>query len=476
MAGGLLSFRAPVAGLICGMIIHEKPVLAVRLSRPIRQFTEWRAGGGVILLIAAAIAMILANSAWHAPVEAFWEAPLTLGLGNSTFSLTLREWISDGLMAVFFLLVGLEIKSEMLVGELSTLRSAALPLVAALGGMVVPALIYTAMNYGTPGAPGWGIPTATDIAFALGVLALLGPRVPPALIVFLAALAIADDLGAVVVISLFYGHAPDPVYLMLAGAMLLTLFAMNLAGVVWVSVYAVLGVALWYFVLRSGVHATVAGVLLALTVPARSRINPARFEDEARQRLDEFAIATGEDDRPVLSNGGQQQALAAFEEAIEALQPPLARLRHILHVPVNFWIMPLFALANAGVVLSSGESGAAALVGPVSLGVALGLIAGKPIGILLGTWIATRLGATLPSGSGWPTIAGIACLAGIGFTMSLFVSGLAFPGSELVSQAKLGIVAASLVAGAIGALVVWVTTSPVRSGGEAATGVPAELA
>ena len=438
-----------------------RPVLAVRLSRPFRQFTEWQAGGGVMLLFAAVVAMVLANSPWHATVEAFWETPLAITFGSGSFSLTVREWISDGLMAVFFLLVGLEIKSELLVGELSTMRSASLPLAAALGGMVAPALIFSAFNAGTPGAPGWGIPTATDIAFALGVLALLGSRVPPALTVFLAALAIADDLGAVLIISLFYGHAPDVTYLLLAGAVMLVLIGANLAGVAWTSVYALLGVVLWYFVLRSGVHSTVAGVLLALTVPARSRIEPARFEIEARQRLDDFEVASGEDDRPVLSNGGQQRALAALEAAVEDAQPPLAHMRHILHVPVNFWIMSLFALANAGVTL--GGDGAPSLVGPVSLGVVLGLVLGKPIGILLATWIATRLGATLPTGAGWQSLAGVACLAGIGFTMSLFVSGLAFPGSELHAQARLGIVAASLTAGLLGTVILLWATSASRA-------------
>lgn len=442
------------------MSVSSRPVLAVRLSQPFRQFAEWQAGGGVALLIAAAAALIIANSAWHAPVEAFWETPLALSFGGSAFSLSLRQWISDGLMAVFFLFVGLEIKSELLVGELSTVRTASLPLAAALGGMLVPAAIFAAFNHGTAGAPGWGIPTATDIAFALGVLALLGSRVPPALTIFLAALAIADDLGAVLIISLFYGHAPDSTWLLSAGIMVGALVAANVAGVAWKSVYALLGVALWYCVLRSGVHASVAGVVLALTVPARSRIEPAVFEEEARVRLEQFAIATGEDDRPVLSNGGQQRALAAFETAVEDAQPPLAQMRHVLHVPVTFWIMPLFALANAGVALGGDGQGALSLTGPVTLGVAIGLVIGKPLGVLLGTWIATRLGASLPSGASWSTIAGVACIAGIGFTMSLFVSGLAFNGSALHSQAKLGIVIASVVAGALGAAVVWWATKP----------------
>ena len=440
------------------MRADTKPVLAVRLSRPFREFAEWQAGGGVVLLVAATIAMLIANSSLHAPAEAFWDTSLSLGFGGDAFVLTVREWISDGLMAVFFLFVGLEIKSELLVGELSSLRSASLPLAAALGGMLAPALIYTLLNHGSSGAPGWGVPTATDIAFALGVLALLGARVPAALTVFLAALAIADDLGAVLIISLFYGHTPDVTYVLSAGSVVLALVAANVAGVSWRSVYVLLGVVLWYYVLRSGIHSTVAGVLLALTIPARSRIEPAVFEDEARARLRDFEVATGEDNRPVLSNGGQQAALAAIEEAVEDAQPPLARLRHTLHVPVSFWIMPLFALANAGVALGGSDGHDATMVGPVSIGIVLGLVLGKPLGILLFTWLATRLGATLPAGATWSQIAGVASLAGIGFTMSLFVAGLAFPDSALLSQAKLGIVAASLIAGVGGAAAIWFAT------------------
>ncbi len=440
------------------MRVDANPVLAVRLIRPFREFAEWQAAGGVVLLVAATIAMVIANSSWHAPVEAFWSTPLRLGFGGDTFALSVRDWISDGLMAVFFLLVGLEIKSELLVGELSSLRTASLPLAAALGGMLAPALIYTAVNQGSAGAPGWGVPTATDIAFALGVLALLGSRVPSGLTVFLAALAIADDLGAVLIISLFYGHAPEPTYLLAAGGVFVVLVAANVAGVSWRSVYVLLGVVLWYCVLRSGIHSTVAGVLLALTIPARSRIEPAVFEDEARARLRDFEIATGVDDRPVLSNGGQQAALAGIEAAVEDAQPPLARLRHALRVPVSFWIMPLFALANAGVSVGGGDAIDTTVIGPVSIGVVLGLIFGKPIGILLFTWLATCLGASLPTGTTWPQLTGVAILAGIGFTMSLFVAGLAFPGSPLLSEAKLGIVVASLVAGVAGAAAIWWAT------------------
>ncbi len=441
------------------MRVDAKPVLAVRLIRPFREFAEWQAGGGVVLLVAATMAMVIANSSWHVSVEAFWDTPLRLGFGGDTFALSVREWISDGLMAVFFLLVGLEIKSELLVGELSSLRTASLPLAAALGGMLAPALIYTAVNQGSAGAPGWGVPTATDIAFALGVLALLGSRVPSGLTVFLAALAIADDLGAVLIISLFYGHAPEPTYLVAAGGVFFVLVAANAAGVSWRSVYVLLGVVLWYCVLRSGIHSTVAGVLLALTIPARSRIEPAVFEDEARARLRDFEIATGVDDRPVLSNGGQLAALAGIEAAVDDAQPPLARLRHALRVPVSFWIMPLFALANAGVSMGGRDAIDTAVIGPVSLGVVLGLIFGKPIGILLFTWLATCFGASLPTGVTWPQLTGVAILAGIGFTMSLFVAGLAFSGSALLAQAKVGIVVASLVAGVAGAAAIWWTTS-----------------
>jgi Na+:H+ antiporter, NhaA family len=443
-----------------------RPVLAARLSRRFRRFAEWKASGGVVLLVAAAISMVIANSSWHGAAEVFWNQPLTIALGDSAFSLTLRDWISDGLMAVFFLLVGLEIKSELLVGELSSFRTASLPLAAALGGMLVPALIYSALNRGSGALSGWGIPTATDIAFALGVLALLGSRVPPALTVFLAALAIADDLGAVVIISLFYGHAPDATYLVATAAVVAVLVCANAAGVAWKSVYLLLGVVLWYCVLRSGVHATVAGVLLAATIPARSRINPARFEQSATASLEQFAVATGEDERPVLSNGGQQRALAALETSVEDAQPVLAHMKRALFAPVNFWIMPLFALANAGVRLDGSDSGVS-LLSPVSLGVAGGLVFGKPIGVLLGTWIATRFGAILPSGTSWRTVAGVGCLAGIGFTMSLFVTGLAFDAPSFRAQAKLGIVVASLAAGSIGMIAVWWTTrvavAPTRS-------------
>ena len=451
------------ARLFCAMHSIQRPVLAVRLSRPFRRFGEWRASGGVVLLVCAVVAMMIANSRWFAPAEAFWNTRLSIGFGASAFALSVRDWISDGMMAVFFLLVGLEIKSELLVGELSSRRSAALPLAAALGGMLAPALIFVSLNFGAAGLAGWGIPTATDIAFALGVLALLGSRVPPALTVFLAALAIADDLGAVLVISLFYGHAPQVEFLLAAGGVTALLVCANLAGVAWRGVYALLGIALWYCVLRSGVHATVAGVLLALTIPASSRIEAGRFLKDARRHLDEFADATGADSRPILSNAGQQDALAALEHATEHSRPPIAHFRHLLHVPVNFWIMPLFALANAGVPLHSVGRGVASLVGPVSVGVIFGLIIGKPIGILFATWIATKFGAELPAGATWPHIAGIACLAGIGFTMSLFVSGLAYPGSALQAQAKFGIVVASVVAGVIGAAALWWSTSPSRS-------------
>jgi NhaA family Na+:H+ antiporter len=270
-------------------------------------------------------------------------------------------------------------------------------------------------------------------------------------------------VGAVVVISLFYGHAPDAGYLLAAGGVMTLLIAANMAGVAWKSVYAILGIALWFCVLRSGIHSTVAGVLLALTVPARSRIEATRFEEHVERALGDFVAATGDDARPVLSNGGQQSALASIEEACQDAQPPLAHLRHQLHIPVNFWIMPLFALANAGVPLGGDDAGATPLVGSVSIGVVLGLVLGKPIGIMAFTWLATRLGATLPAGTTWLQLTGVASLAGIGFTMSLFLSGLAFPGSALLGQAKLGIVVASLVAGALGALVVWWTTGPVRS-------------
>jgi NhaA family Na+:H+ antiporter len=357
-----------------------------------------------------------------------------VGLGGWSLEKPLLLWINDGLMALFFFLVGLEIKREVSVGELTNPRDAALAVVAALGGVVVPATIYAAINWGGEGIGGWGVPMATDIAFALGVMALLGSRVPLSLKVFLTALAIVDDLVAVLVIALFYTDGVDLLSLTLSLGVLALAFAYGRRGGRSIRVLAALGVISWFFMLQSGVHATVAGVLFALVIPMRRKVAPEDLRDELRAGLERGKFEEVE------------AKVANLERVLEDAQSPLHRLEHSLHPWVAFLVMPVFALFNAGVSLAGGG-----LANPVALGVLLGLLAGKPVGVLGFSWLATRLGwASLPQGIGWGAMAGVGLLAGIGFTMSLFIGTLAFKGSELLDQAKLGILAASVVAAASG--------------------------
>jgi NhaA family Na+:H+ antiporter len=382
------------------------------LLQPFQRFFRTEAASGVLLLFAAALAFAAANSPWAAAYHHVWEVPLALGIAGRSLSLSLHGWINDGLMAVFFLLVGLEIKRELLAGELASPRRAALPLAAAIGGMAAPALLYLAANAGTPAARGWGIPMATDIAFALGVLALAGPRVPPGLRVFLAALAIVDDLGAVLVIALFYTAELSVGALGAAGGAFLALVLCNAAGVRRLGIYLAVGLVLWAALLHSGVHATIAGVLLALAVPARPR----------------------------------GEAIVPNEEALSS---PLLRLEGWLHGPVAFGIMPLFAFANAGVTLGGGPG--ELLASPITRGAFLGLVPGKPLGVTLASWLVVRLGlAALPEGVSWRALHGAGWLAGIGFTMSLFIAALAFGQAAPLDQAKIGVLAASLTAGLAG--------------------------
>lgn len=428
-----------------------------RVTAPLHRFMSSAPAAGIVLLVCAAIAMAWANSPWAHAYHALWDTPLTIAAGVRGAQLTLHQVINDGLMAVFFFLVGLEIKREVLVGELASLRQAALPVSAALGGMIVPALLFTAVNAGGPGRAGWGVPMATDIAFALGVLALLGDRVPSSLRVFLSALAIADDMGAVLVIALFYSGGVAWGALLAAAALLALSAAANAAGVRAPWAYALIGVALWVAVLMSGVHATVAGVLLALTIPSRTRIDESAFLRGARQTLEDFHDAR-DPERTVLSSRAHQEALHRLEELTEQAQPPLARLEHGLHGVVNFGIMPLFALANAGVPLH----GANSLIGsPVAIGVLLGLVLGKPVGITLAAWLAVKVGVAARPEAGWRLVHGVAWLGGIGFTMSLFIAGLAFGESaSLLTAAKLGTFLASVIAGVIGWALLRTAASP----------------
>ncbi len=421
---------------------------AERILRSFQEFAKIEAAGGILLLVCTAAALVWANSPWADTYFSLWQTKVTVGVGEFMLSKPLWLWINDGLMAIFFFVVGLEIKREVLVGELNSLRKASLPIAAALGGALVPAGIYTAFNAGTPGARGWGIPMATDIAFALGVLMLLGHRVPFALKVFLTALAIVDDILAVLVIAFFYTAEISRMSLALGAGFLALLVVANGAGVRHPLVYALLGVGLWLAFLKSGVHATVAGVLLAMTIPARARIHAEEFLVQSWAVLEDFERA-GKSGSSGLISADQHDAVHTLEKMCEHVATPMHRLEHALHPWVTFAIMPIFALANAGVSLSGDLS--SAVTDPISLGIIVGLVVGKQVGIVLFSWIAVRSRlAALPSQVGWRHVYGVGWLGGIGFTMSLFIANLAFGDSPLLSRAKIGILTASLVAGIVG--------------------------
>jgi len=426
------------------------PRIVSRVIRPFQEFARIGSLGGVVLLVTTAIALGWSNSPWGASYFHLWETQVSIGGASDPLTLSLHHWINDALMVVFFLLVGLEIKREILVGELATPRQAALPIIAAIGGMVVPALLYFAATRGTEGVHGWGVPMATDIAFALGILALLGPRVPIGLKVFLAALAIVDDLGAVLVIAFFYTASIAWGAVIGAAICLAILITLNIYRVSALTPYLVVGTILWYFFLMSGIHSTIAGVLLAMAIPTGTRINAEEFSQRARSLIDEFdRTETG--DLLVITSKGQQEALHGLDVAVSSVNAPLLKLEHSLHNLVSFGIMPLFALSNAGVRLSGVGD---AIASPVALGVVLGLVFGKVTGITAFSALAVRLGlASLPSGVTWRLVHGAAWLGGIGFTMSLFIAGLAFDDAARLDAAKIAVLASSIAAGVIGYLI-----------------------
>jgi len=429
---------------------ERTPILT--LIRPFQEFAGRETSGGILLLACTLVALVWANSPWSQHYTALWRTQFTVGLGSFQLSHELHFWVNDALMAVFFFVVGLEIKRQLLVGELASPRQAALPILAALGGVVVPALLYTLLNANGPGARGWGIPMATDIAFAIGVMALLGNRIPLGLKVFLTALAIVDDIAAVLVIAVFYTASVAWGVLGIAAFCLLLALAANRLGVRHPLPYALIGAVLWMTVLQSGIHATIAGVLLAFVIPSRTAIDQREFLNYSRAVLAHFEIAANTEPFDILSDIEQQTAVEELEDACEKVQPPLHRLERALHPWVTFLIMPLFAFANAGVMLS-GDLGKVMLQ-PVTLGVVFGLVLGKPIGIMLASWLAVRLRlASLPEYVGWKHIHGAAWLAGIGFTMSIFMTGLAFTDEARLTAAKLGILVASLCAGVAGSAI-----------------------
>ena len=413
------------------------------LQRPFTDFFDKEAGSGLLLIATTLIALAWANSGISESYQALWKTYVTVGIGEAGISKPLILWVNDGLMAIFFFVVGLEIKREILTGELSTRRKAMLPLLAAIGGAVIPALIYFVMNAGTAAEQGWGVPMATDIAFALGVLALLGSRAPLGLKIFVTALAIVDDLMAVMVIALFY-TAEISVNSLAAGFGFFALaWVFNRMGIHKTAVFVVLGIATWVAFLKSGVHATIAGVLFASAIPTRTKLNAEDFLKKGEKFISSVRDQLG-------SSGDQRMAIHYLEEASRNAQSPLERMEHALHGWVAFGVMPIFALANAGVIISGDAMGS--LLGDlVFWGIFAGLFVGKPIGVIAFTWLAVRSKlAELPEGVTWRHVVGAGALAGIGFTMALFIANLAFAGSETLETAKLAILAASLASGIAG--------------------------
>lgn len=411
---------------------------------PIQEFMRTEAAGGVVLVLAALVALAWANSPWSDAYRRLFEMPLVLTFGGVELGGSLHFWINDALMVSFFFLVGLEIKRELTVGELNSVRQAMLPAIAAAGGMVVPALAFVLLAPEPGDRGGWAVPMATDIAFALGVASLLGPRVPLGLKAFLLALAIFDDIGATVVIALFYGGALHLAPLGVALALLGVIAAMARLGVRSIPSYCVIGAAAWLATYASGVHPVLIGVAIGLITPWESW-NPH----------DEFA-RTAADVAADLRAGAEERAprierLLHMRQQLERAIPPLDRLEHGLNAWVAFLVVPVFALANAGVDLR-GDALAGATSSPIAWGVAAGLVLGKPIGIVVTCWLALRLGAQFPAGVGWRGIVSVGFLAGIGFTVAIFVADLAYTEEARLAAAKVGIFTASLLAGGIGYL------------------------
>src|SRR6478735_3278880 len=426
--------------------------LARLVARPVREFLRVEAAGSILLLLAAAAALIWANSPWASSYDALWHTHLTLDVGPLHLDESLQHWVNDALMAIFFFVVGLEIKYELVNGDLRDPRTAALPIVAAVGGMVVPAGIYVALNPpGSDGSAGWGIPMATDIAFAVGVLGVLGRRIPSAARLFLLTLAIVDDIGAILVIAVFYTSDLSLTWLAVAVGLLGLMVVARMLRIWSIVAYAVLGVGVWFALLESGVHATLAGVAIGLLAPA----TPLLKEEVAR----EFAARALED--RVLDADEVARLRFLLQESVSVVE----RLIGALHPVSAYVVLPVFALANAGV-----ELGAIGKVftEPVGIGIILGLVVGKPIGIFAASWLAVRLGlGRLPDRTSWPMVLGLGAVGGIGFTVSIFIAGLSFPGADLLTEeAKIAILLASLLAAVVGVVLLLLTTGGVARASE----------
>jgi NhaA family Na+:H+ antiporter len=442
----------------------QERALALALT-PIDSFVRTSVSGIGLLLLGTVAALVMANSPLVDLYERLWLTELTIGVEGFAITESLRHWVNDGLMTLFFFVVGLEIKREVLVGDMRYPRRAALPIAAAVGGVVAPALIYLAFNWGGAGQHGWGVPMATDTAFSLGIISLFGSRVRPMLLVFLTAFAIVDDILAVLVIAIFYTAEIHWPWIGVAIALLGLLAVANAAGFHRWPVFAFIGLLVWLAVFESGVHATLAGVLVAMTVPARSWINPSEFLVRARMAIADFEAACYVTDN-MLSNEPQQEATQELERLCEDVETPMTHLQHRLNPWVAYGVLPLFAFANAGIPLTSGLG--AALQSPVAWGVIVGLVIGKPLGITLFSWLAVRAGIAIkPPAITWRQIAAVACLGGIGFTISLFVAELAFETDSLWNAARVGILIGSVIAGLVAYLLLRETLPPPRDEGEA---------
>ena len=409
-------------------------------------FARVEAASGIVLMLAAIVALVWANSPWDKSYFDLLHTELNIDAHIVHLDLSLQHWVNDGLMTIFFFLMGLEIKRELVHGELSSVRRALLPAAAALGGMILPALIYVAFNAGSEGANGWGVPVATDIAFAIGVLSLLSKRVPFSVKIFLLALAIADDIGGILVIAIFYSSNVNFVAMGVAALILGLVYVLNRSGVKTLNIYVALGALIWVAVHESGIHATIGGVVLGLMTPASHYYNPESFADSAEDLARRYRVAQESG-----AHGVQESLLSQMEDLTKHTEAPLERLERALVGWVSFLIVPIFALANAGVGIS-GEVARDALSSPISHGITFGLVIGKPVGIFLFTFIAVKLGlCDLPRGATWPQIFGVGLLGGIGFTVALLITDLGFRNQPLlIDEAKIGVLVASAAAGLVG--------------------------
>ncbi len=431
------------------------------IKEPLNKFIRLETSASIVLFSATLCALILANSPVSNKFLGFWENYITFSFPGFELSKPILKWVNDGLMVVFFFLIGLEIKREIVTGELSHLKKASLPIFAAIGGMILPALLFAFLNQGKPGSEGWGIPMAADIAFSLGILKLLGKRVPPGIKVFLMAFAIIDDLGAVLVIAFFYSSNLVWSYIGIGLLIVALLFLLSVRGLYSKYLFFILGLVVWVLFLKSGIHTTIAGVLLAFTIPLKRKTNSVSFFHNSKELLDQFINNCNLNEKKTILSHHQMNAIDELEELTEKTASPLQYLEHRLHGWVSYLVMPIFAFANAGVIFSfSGDTNIS-----LSFNIALSMIVGNFIGIFSFSWLALKLKlAELPKNVAVRQLAGVSVLGGLGFTMSLFINNLAYEDPVMINSAKMGILFGSLIAGLMGYLVIKLTLEKTKKG------------